>query len=115
MFATDQVKQWESKFQHTIAEAQKVAQARARQVEAEARKAFELLGDRAQAEVKQLLSQAQTETRDQWVKVGEQFIKFGTKMQEMAKPVVVDAAPAATETPAPAVVEVTPASETQAN
>ena len=113
MFATDQVKQWESKFQHTIAEAQKVAQARARQVEAEARKAFELLGDRAQAEVKQLLSHAQTETRDQWVKVGEQFIKFGTKIQEMAKPVVAEAAPA--QTPAPAVVEVTPAAETQAN
>jgi vacuolar-type H+-ATPase subunit H len=115
MFATDQVKQWESKFQHTIAEAQKVAQARARQVEAEARKAFELLGDRAQAEVKQLLSQAQSETRDQWVKVGEQFIKFGTKIQEMAKPVAAAAAPAASEAPAPVVVEVASPAETQAN
>ena len=114
MFATDQVKQWESKFQHTIAEAQKVAQERARQVEAEARKAIGLLGDRAQAEVKQLLSQAQSGTRDQWVKVGEHFIKLGTKIQEMAKPAAAEAA-APAETPAPAVVEVAPPAETQAN
>jgi hypothetical protein len=115
MFATEQVKQWESKFQSSIAEAQKIAQEKARQVEAEARKAFELLGDRAQAEVKQLLSQAQSGTRDQWVKVGEQFIKFGTKLQEMAKPVAAEAAAPAAEAPAPAVVEVATPSEAQAN
>ena len=104
MFASEQVKQWESKVQHTIAEAQKVAQSRARQVEAEARKAFELLGDRAQAEVKQLLSQAQTGTREQWVKVGGEIIKLGTKIQELAKAPGAETAPAAT--PAPAVVDV---------
>jgi vacuolar-type H+-ATPase subunit H len=107
MFATEQVKQWETKFQNRIAEAQKVAQEKARQVETEARKALGMLGDRAQAQIQQLLAEAKTGTRDQWVKVGGELIKLGTKMQDLAKPAE-PAAPAAEAAPAPAVVEVTP-------
>jgi hypothetical protein len=85
MFASEQVKQFESKVQKTIAEAQKVAQARAKQVESEARKAFELLGDRAQSEMKQFLAHAQESTREQWTKFGGELIKLGQKLQEMAQ------------------------------
>lgn len=84
MFASEQMKQLETKVQQTIAEAQKLAAARARQVEGEARKAFELLGDRAQSEMKQFLAHAQTSTREQWLKFGGELVKLGQKMQEMA-------------------------------
>ena len=108
MFATEQVKQWESKVQSSIAEAQKMAQQRARQVEAEARKALELLGDRAQAELKQFLAQAREGTRGQWSKFGGELVKLGTKLQEMSK------APAAEQKPVePAVVDVQSPTEMQ--
>ena len=97
MFQSEQVKQWETKVQKTIADAQKVAQQRARQVEAEARKAFELLGDRAQAEMKQFLAQAQEGTREGWSKFGGELVRLGQKLQEMAKHAApVAEAPAAT-------------------
>jgi hypothetical protein len=105
MFANEQVKRWESKVQETLAGAQKVAQERARRVEAEARKALELLGDRAQAEMKQLLATAHEGTRERWAKLGGELIKLGQHLQEMAK------APAATpaeEAAKAAVVDVQP-------
>ena len=108
MFANQQVKQWESKVHASIAEAQKIAQQRARQVESEARKALELLGDRAQAELKQFFAQAQEGTRGQWSKFGGELIKVGTKIQEMSK------APVAEQKPVePAVVEVQPPTDMQ--
>ena len=94
MSATQQVKQWESKVQASIAEAQKIAQQRARQVESEARKALELLGDRAQAEFKQFLAHAHEGTRGQWTKFGAGLVRVGTKLQEMAKAPATETEPA---------------------
>jgi uncharacterized protein YaaN involved in tellurite resistance len=85
MFATQQVKEWESKVQATFTEAQKSAHERARRIEAEARKAIELFGDRAQAELKQLKAMAQEGTRESWSRVGAEFIRLGQLIQEMAK------------------------------
>ena len=85
MFANDQVKRWESKVQETFAGAQKIAQERAHRVEAEARKALELLGDRAQAEMKQLLATAQEGTRERWARLGGELIKLGQRLQAMSK------------------------------
>ena len=108
MFANEQVKQWETKVHASIAEAQKIAQQRARQVEADARKALELLGDRAQVELKSFLAQAKEGTRDQWSKFGGELIKFGTRLQEMSKATV-----GGTEPVKPVVVEVQAPSEMQ--
>ena len=55
------------------------------ELESEAKKAFELFGDRAQAELKQFLSSAQGSTREQWSKFGAELVKLGHKVQEMAK------------------------------
>ncbi|HUJ27560.1 MAG TPA: hypothetical protein VLW85_16160 [Myxococcales bacterium] len=76
-------------FQKTIEEAFSKAQtraaARAKEFEAEARKVLETLGDRAQAELKVLLQQAQTVSRDQLLVLGVELEKLGKKLQELAK------------------------------
>jgi len=76
-------------FQKTIEEAFNKAQARAaaraKEFEAEARKVLETLGDRAQAELKVLLQQATTISRDQMLVLGVELEKLGKKLQELAK------------------------------
>jgi hypothetical protein len=66
-------------------EFQKKAAARAREFEQEARKVLETLGDRAQAEFKTLLQQAQTGSRQQLNTLGVELEKLGKKLQELAK------------------------------
>lgn len=60
------------------------AAARARDFEKEARKALETLSDRAQAELKTLLQNAQTSSREQVSVLGAELEKLGKKLQQMA-------------------------------
>jgi DNA anti-recombination protein RmuC len=60
------------------------AAARARDFEKEARKALETLGDRAQAELKTLLQNAQTSSREQVSVLGAELEKLGKRLQQMA-------------------------------
>ena len=75
----------QSKFQERFQQAQAKAAARAREFEQEARKVLETLGDRAQAELKTLISFAQKGPREQVVALGVELEKLGKKLQEVAK------------------------------
>jgi len=85
MTATEQISSLQTKVQEKLAQVQKVAQERAKELEVEAKKAFELFGDRAQAELKLFLATAQSSTREQWGKFGGELVKLGEKLQQMAK------------------------------
>lgn len=81
----DQINQFQARFSETFTAAQKRAQARARELEVEARKILETLGDRAQAELKDLIQQAQGLSKEQVAQVGAELVKVGTRLQEIAK------------------------------
>ena len=87
MSATEQINGFQAKVQEKLAQVQKLAQERAKELEAEAKKAFEIFGDRAQTELKQFFAQAQGSTREQALKFGAELVKLGQKLQEMAKEV----------------------------
>lgn len=80
MFA-EQMNQFQSRLNETLGAAQK----RAQEIEAEARKVVETLGDRAQAELKVLLTQAQGLSKEQVAHLGDELVKLGTRLQELAK------------------------------
>ena len=75
---------FQSKIHDAFTQAQTKATARAREFEAEARKVLETLGDRAQAEVKTLLANAQNTSREQMHTIGVELEKLGKKLQELA-------------------------------
>jgi hypothetical protein len=64
--------------------AQEKAVTRAKELEQEARKVLETLGDRAQAEVKTLLMRTRTLSRDQLSTLGVELEKLGKRLQELA-------------------------------
>jgi len=74
----------QSKIQEAFQQAQTKAAARAKEFEQEARKVFETLGDRAQAELKTLLAQAQASSREQMAILGVELEKLGKKLQQIA-------------------------------
>lgn len=76
---------FQTKIHEAFTQAQTKAAARAKELEAEARKVLETLGDRAQAEVKTLLQQAQTTSREQMHAVGVELEKLGKKLQELSQ------------------------------
>jgi hypothetical protein len=78
MFTSVQVKQ-------AFGSAQAKASAKAKEFEAEARKILEALGDRAQAELKVLISQAKSDTRGRIADLGVELEKLGRKVQELAR------------------------------
>jgi len=78
MFTSEQVKQ-------AFGTAQAKAAAKAKEFEAEARKVLEALGDRAQAELKVLISAAKSDTRDRIADLGAELEKLGRKVQELAR------------------------------
>src|SRR5258706_12390238 len=78
MFTSEQVKQ-------AFGTAQAKAAAKAKEFEAEARKVLEALGDRAQAELKVLISAAKTDTRDRIAEPGAELEKPGRKVQDLAR------------------------------
>jgi F0F1-type ATP synthase membrane subunit b/b' len=83
MFA-EQINQFQARFTETFAAAQKRAQARARELEVEARKVLETLGGRAQAELKVLFQQAQGVSKEQVGQLGAELVKLGTHLQELS-------------------------------
>jgi phytoene/squalene synthetase len=84
MFTTEQMSDLQTKVRDAFSSAQSRATARAREFEQEARKVLETLGDRAQAEMKTLLQQAQTSSREQLAVLGAELEKLGKKLQEIA-------------------------------
>ncbi len=75
---------FQTRIQEAFQQAQAKAAARAREFEAEARKVLETLGDRAQAEFKTLVHNAQNSSRDQMAVLGVELEKLGKKLQEIA-------------------------------
>ncbi len=89
---------FQTRLQEAIQQAQTKAAARAKDFEKEARKVLETLGDRAQAELRTLLQNAQANSRDQMAIIGVELEKLGKKLQELAKsPKAPEAAHAADE------------------
>ncbi len=76
---------FQAKITEAFQQAQTKAAARAKDFEKEARKVLETLGDRAQAELKTLLANAQSTSRDQVGILGVELEKLGKKLQELAK------------------------------
>ena len=74
----------QTRIQEAFQQAQTKAAARAKELEQEARKVLETLGDRAQAEMKTLLAHAQTSSREQMGVLGAELEKLGKKLQELA-------------------------------
>lgn len=84
MFTTEQMSDLQTKLRDAFASAQGRATARARELEQEARKVLETLGDRAQAEVKTFLQQARINSREQLAVLGAELEKLGKRLQEIA-------------------------------
>jgi F0F1-type ATP synthase membrane subunit b/b' len=82
---TEQINQFQARFTETFSAAQKRAQMRAREFEVEARKVLETLGDRAQAELKVLLRQAQGLSKEQVGQLGAELVKLGNHLQELSQ------------------------------
>lgn len=108
MFSTEQVNEFQTRFSEAVKDAQKKAQDRAKEFE----KVLETLGDRAQAELKTLLSLAQSSSREQMGALGVELEKLGKKLQELAtqpvkseKPVEAAAADGNATQPPPASVQ----------
>jgi hypothetical protein len=78
---SEQMSQIQSRLNETLSAAQK----RAHELEAEARKIVETLGDRAQTELKVLLAQAQGLSKEQIAQLGTELVKLGTRLQDVAK------------------------------
>ncbi len=91
--------EFQTKFQEAFRGAQARATARAKEMEHEARKVLETLGDRAQAELRTLLQLAQKGSREQMTLLGVELEKLGKKLQELAKAAPKDAAGAGAQPP----------------
>jgi hypothetical protein len=76
--------EFQTKLHEAFQQAQTRAAARARELEQEARKVLETLGDRAQAELKVLLASAARGSREQLTALGIELEKLGKKLQEIA-------------------------------
>ena len=76
--------EFQTRIHDAFQQAQTKAASRAREFEQEARKAFETLGDRAQAEFRTLLQNAAKGSRDQIAALGAELEKLGKKLQEIA-------------------------------
>ena len=70
MFTNEQMKEVQAKLHEAFQSTQKL---------------FETLGDRAQAELKLRMAQAQVSSRDQVAQVGKDLVRLGLKLQELAK------------------------------
>jgi len=78
------VTEFQTKIQEAFQQAQAKAATRVRELEQEARKLLETLGDRAQAELKVFLEFAQKPSREQILILGVELEKLGKKLQEIA-------------------------------
>lgn len=85
MVTTEQKNGFQGKLHEAFVQAQTKATARAKELEQEARKVLEMLGDRAQAELTRLLKLAQSNSREQLGTLGVELEKLGKKLQKLAK------------------------------
>jgi hypothetical protein len=84
MFTSGQLNELQNRVQEVFHAAQSRATARAKEFETEARKLLDLVGDRAQVELKSFLAGAKTDTRDSIANLGVEIEKFGKRIQELA-------------------------------
>ncbi len=84
MFTAEQMSEFQTKLHESFQNAQQRASTRARELEADARKILETLGDRVQAELEELRSRAQVSSKDQLSQLGAELIKLGKKLQSLA-------------------------------
>jgi F0F1-type ATP synthase membrane subunit b/b' len=85
MFTSGQLNEFQNRFQEVLQTAQARATARAKEFESEARKLLDLVGDRAQVELKSFLSGARSDTRDSVAHLGLEIEKLGKRLQEIAR------------------------------
>jgi hypothetical protein len=85
MFTSGQFNEFQSRVQEVLHTAQARAAARAKEFESEARKLFDLVGDRAQVELKSFLAGAKSDTRDSISNLGLEIEKLGKRLQEIAR------------------------------
>jgi|SRR5256885_3809318 len=85
MFTSGQFNEFQSRVQEVLHTAQARATARAKEFESEARKLFDLVGDRAQVELKSFLSGAKSDTRESVLNLGVEIEKLGKRLQEIAR------------------------------
>jgi len=85
MFTSGQLNELQNRVQEVFHAAQNRATARAKEFETEARKLLDLVGDRAQVELKSFLAGAKTDTRDSIANLGFEIEKFGKRIQELAR------------------------------
>src|SRR3954466_6824974 len=95
----DAMAEFQTKFQEAFRGAQARATARAKELEHEARKVLETLGDRAQADLRTLVEFAQKGSREQMTLLGVELEKLGKKLQELAKAAPKDAGGAGVQPP----------------
>ena len=76
--------EFQTKIQEAFQQAQAKAATRMKELEQEARKVLETLGDRAQAEFKVFLEFAQKGSREQIQILGVELEKLGKRLQELA-------------------------------
>jgi F0F1-type ATP synthase membrane subunit b/b' len=84
MFTSGQFNEFQIKVQEVLHAAQSRATARAKEFETEAKKLFDLVGDRAQVELKSFLAGAKSDTRAQVESLGIEIEKLGKRLQEIA-------------------------------
>jgi hypothetical protein len=85
MFTSGQLNEFQNRIQEVLHTAQNRATARAKEFESEARKLFDLLGDRAQVELKSFLAGAKSDTRESIANLGLEIEKLGKRLQEIAR------------------------------
>jgi hypothetical protein len=74
--------EFQTRIQEAFQQAQVKAATRVRELEQEARKVLETLGDRAQAELKVFMAFAQKGSREQMMILGVELEKLGKRIQE---------------------------------
>jgi len=85
MFTSGQFNEFQNRVQEVLHTAQARATARAKEFESEARKLLDLVGDRAQVELKSFLAGTKSDTRESVAQLGIEIEKLGKRLQEIAR------------------------------
>jgi hypothetical protein len=85
MFTSGQFNEFQNRVQEVLHAAQNRATARAKEFESEARKLIDIVGDRAQVELKSFLAGAKSDTRESVANLGLEIEKLGKRLQEIAR------------------------------
>lgn len=87
MMGGQQFNEFQAKVQEQLKDAQVKAAARAKEIEAEAKKAFQSLSEKAQVDLKGFMAQAETVSRDGLHALGAELVKLGKRLQTLGKQV----------------------------